>query len=235
MKNRPSTRPSRSRTPNKAGTSITPNWYDILPLMRTPAPSLLPLLRSGVQGGLLALLYLHPDQSYSLADASRRLKVSAKAVHVEANRLANAGFIEESRLGNLRLLKANSSSILFQPLAQLLALTYGPLPVLTDLLSRMDGVDNAYIYGSWARRYEGESGPIPNDVDVVVIGSVDKDDLYEMSRSASAVLGREVNAIRLSRSAWDNSTDAFITNLRSGALVGLLESTVTNSAKVSKS
>jgi hypothetical protein len=72
-------------------------------------------------------------------------------------------------------------------------------------------------------------------VDVVVIGSVDKDDLYEMSRSASAVLGREVNAIRLSRSAWDNSTDAFITNLRSGALVGLLESTVTNSAKVSKS
>ena len=162
--------------------------------MRTPAPSLLPLLRSGVQGGLLALLYLHPDQSYSLADASRRLKVSAKAVHVEANRLANAGFIEESRLGNLRLLKANSSSILFQPLAQLLALTYGPLPVLTDLLSRMDGVDNAYIYGSWARRYEGESGPIPNDVDVVVIGSVDKDDLYEMSRSASAVLGREVNA-----------------------------------------
>ncbi|MGA2876086.1 MAG: nucleotidyltransferase domain-containing protein [Nitrososphaerales archaeon] len=191
--------------------------------MRTPAPSLLPLLRSGVQGGLLALLYLHPDHSYSLADASRRLNVSAKAVHMEANRLGEAGFIEESRLGNLRLLKANTSSILFQPLAQLLALTYGPLPVLSDLLSRMDQIDDAYIYGSWARRYHGESGPIPNDVDVVVIGSIDKDDVYEMSRSASALLGREVNAVRLSRYAWDKSSDVFVSNLRTGALVDLFE------------
>jgi hypothetical protein len=40
-----------------------------------------------------------------------------------------------------------------RPLTDLLAVTYGPLPVLTDLLSEVAGVDQAYIYGSWAARY----------------------------------------------------------------------------------
>ena len=197
--------------------------------MQTTAPALLPLLRSGVQGGLLALLYLHPDKEYSLTDAARRLGVSAKAVHIEANRLGAAGYVNESRIGNIRLLRANTSSILFRPLVDLLALTYGPLPVLSDLLSGCEGVEDAYIFGSWARRYHGESGPVPSDVDVVIVGTIDKDDLYQVSRSASDILGREVNAIRVSCSAWESSTDAFISNIRSGALVDLLESTNWNS------
>jgi predicted nucleotidyltransferase len=190
--------------------------------MQTKAPALLPLLRSGVQGGLLALLYLHPDNEYSLSDAARRLGVSAKAVHIEANRLGDAGYIDESRIGNLRLLRANTSSLLFRPLADLLALTYGPLPVLSDLLLGSEGVESAYIFGSWARRYHGEPGPVPSDVDVVIVGPIDNDAVYQVGRSASEILGREVNAIRVSRAAWENSTDAFISNVRSGALVDLL-------------
>ena len=56
--------------------------------MRTPPPALLPLLRSQVQGELLALLlYLHLDGEYSLTDAAKHIGVTPRAVHAEASRL----------------------------------------------------------------------------------------------------------------------------------------------------
>jgi hypothetical protein len=74
--------------------------------MRTPAPPLLPLLRSQAQGELLALLYLNPDREFSLTDAAQRCRTSVKTIHHEANRLVEAGFVAERRLGNVRLLRA---------------------------------------------------------------------------------------------------------------------------------
>lgn len=75
-----------------------------------------------------------------------------------------------------------------RPLTDLLAVTYGPLPVLTDLLSAATGVEEAYIYGSWAARYLGEPGSVPQDVDVLAVGTA-SDDLYDAARRADSALG----------------------------------------------
>src|SRR6266566_2131123 len=54
--------------------------------MRSGPPPLLPLLRSRVQGNLLALLYLHPDRDHSLTEAAALVGASVKTVHTEASR-----------------------------------------------------------------------------------------------------------------------------------------------------
>ncbi len=63
-------------------------------------------------------------------------------------------------------------------------LTYGPVAVLGELLASVPGVAEAYVYGSWAARYRGQAGDVPRDVDVLVIGDADEDDLYEAARAA---------------------------------------------------
>lgn len=93
-----------------------------------------------------------------------------------------------------------------RPLTDLLAVTYGPLPVLTDLLSGVEGVGQAYIYGSWAARYLGEPGPVPQDVDVLAVGTASDDDLYEAARQAEVRLGREVNISGVARSTGRRQT-----------------------------
>ncbi|HET9898909.1 MAG TPA: hypothetical protein VFQ44_28630 [Streptosporangiaceae bacterium] len=75
-------------------------------------------------------------------------------------------------------------------MTDLLAVTYGPLPVLADLLAAQSGVDAAFIYGSWAARYRGEPGPLPADVDVLVAGTADRDDLDDIARAAQDRLFR---------------------------------------------
>lgn len=177
---------------------------------------LLPLLRTPLVGEVLAWLYLHPDQSWSVTDLARRLRTSPSTVSREADRLAEGELITERRRGNLRLIQANLATPLAHPLTELLALTYGPTAVLGELLADVPGVAEAYVYGSWAARYSGEIGPVPRDVDVLVIGDADEDDLFDAARAAEDRLGREVNVHRVASDTWhDAKDDPFLASVRS--------------------
>jgi len=176
---------------------------------------LLPLLRSPLVGELLAWLYLHPEERYSVTELAQRLGASQSTVSREADRLAEATLVLDERRGNLRLLRANVDTPLARPLGELLALTYGPAAVLGELLGRVDGIDGAYVYGSWAARYAGEAGPPPRDIDVLVVGAADEDDLADAARAAERRLGREVNLHRVSARAWRSGDDPFLASVRS--------------------
>jgi hypothetical protein len=191
--------------------------------MRSNAPSLLPLLRSRVQGDLLALLYLRPDREYSLTEAAARIGASVKAVHQEASRLVDAGLLVDRRVSNVRLVRAAVDTPLTRPLTDLLAVTYGPLPVLADALAIVPGIERAFIYGSWAARYQGESGPVPDDVDVLVIGTADADDLDAVAQQAQRRLGRPVNIRRVRPARWQgpDARDPFLRSVRERPLVEL--------------
>jgi hypothetical protein len=184
---------------------------------------LLPLLPSRATGALLALLYLHPDRDYSLTEAGRLIVASPKVMHTEADRLVTAGLIRETRRGRARLLRAETRGPVSRPLTDLLAVTYGPLPILTDLLSEVAGVEQAFIYGSWAARYLGEPGPVPQDVDVLAVGTASDDDLYHAARGAELRLKREVNISGVSLQYWEHPdpADSFMRHVRERPLVKL--------------
>ncbi|MCU7726437.1 MarR family transcriptional regulator [Actinoplanes sp. KI2] len=179
---------------------------------------LLPLLRSPLVGELLAWLFLHPEESYSVTELAGRLQASQSTVSREVDRLAESELVREERRGNLRLLRANPDNPLARPLGELLALTYGPAAVLGELLAAVDGIDEAYVYGSWAARYAGEEGPPPRDIDVLIVGTADEDDLNDAARAAEGQLGREVNIHRVSARAWQAGNDPFLTSVRARPL-----------------
>jgi predicted nucleotidyltransferase len=205
------------------GTLLFSMQVTILTCMENNPSWLLPLLRSRVTGALLALLYLHPDRDYSLAEAGNAIGASPKVMSTEADRLVTAGLVRETRRGRARLLRAETTGPVSRPLTDLLAVTYGPLPVLSDLLSGVDGVQAAYIYGSWAARYLGEPGPVPHDVDVLVVGAANEDYLYEIARAAEVRLGREVNISVVRPQYWEvpDPADSFMRHVRERPLVEL--------------
>ena len=174
---------------------------------------LLPILRSQTQGDLLALLFLNPEKEITISEAARTIGVSIPGLHHEAVRLIQTGFIRERREGRNRLIRAEVNSRIAPALTDLLAITYGPLPVLERELAGLKGVTAAYIYGSWAARYRGKPGAIPNDIDLLVIGTVSLDSLDHVSDRAEKVLGREVNIRRISAKEWSQGSP-FITTIK---------------------
>lgn len=186
------------------------------------SPSLLPLLRSRMQGELLALLLLHPEREYSITELAEACGVSPTAVLREVERLVGGGILSDRRVGRSRLVKARTDTPLFRPLSELMSVTFGPLPLLAEALSNLPNVREAYIYGSWAARYRGEPGPPPGDVDVLVVGSPDPDALFDLAESVSRRLGREVNVHRITPESWAGDTaDPFLTSVRERPLARL--------------
>nr|BFE84658.1 hypothetical protein GCM10020093_072590 [Planobispora longispora] len=129
--------------------------------MRDLPPLLLPLIRSNAVGELLAWLYLHPEKEYSTTDLARKTGISQPTVSREADRFIAAGLTSERRHGNLRLIRADTDTIVAKPLTDLLAVTFGPAAVLPPLLQPIPGIEEAYIYGSWAARHANQPGPLP--------------------------------------------------------------------------
>lgn len=99
--------------------------------------------------------------------------------------------------------------------------TIGPKALLEEQLRGLHGVDRALIYGSWARRYHGEPGPLPQDVDVMVIGTADVGDIRTAEDNASRTLGRDVNVSVLTPGEWDSSQTGFVAHLKSEPRVEL--------------
>ncbi|HEX6873578.1 MAG TPA: hypothetical protein VF163_20965, partial [Micromonosporaceae bacterium] len=95
---------------------------------------LYPLLRSHFQAELLTWLFLHPGQEYSVAELAQRFDVTRTRAKREVDHLLRSALILERRHGGLRLLRANPSTLIARPLAELLSVTYGPVAVLSEAL-----------------------------------------------------------------------------------------------------
>jgi predicted nucleotidyltransferase len=176
--------------------------------MQAPSPALLPLLRSRLQAELLTLVLLSPGREWSLTELASRAGASLSSAQREMARAEDAGVVSSRRLGSTRLVSA-AASPLTGPLTELLLRSFGPRQVVAEELAGLAGVEAAYLFGSWAARYAGEPGPAPADIDVLVIGQPDRDDLDEAAQRAGSRLAREVNVTIRSAPWWRAGGDGF--------------------------
>jgi AraC-like DNA-binding protein len=186
--------------------------------MRSEAPALMPIFRSQHQAALLAWLLLHPDHEYTLTELAKRLHVPLTTLQREAQRLVVAGLLQDRTLGRARLLRANLSNRAAAPLTQLLQVTFGPETVIGEEFD-LANAEQVLIYGSWADRYHGTPGPPSNDVDVLVVGSLDRADVYDAADRAQARLGMQVNPVIRTPEQWADDADSLVLQIKASPTV----------------
>ncbi|HXS62376.1 MAG TPA: winged helix-turn-helix domain-containing protein [Streptosporangiaceae bacterium] len=191
--------------------------------MRSDAPRLLPVLRSQHQADLLAVLLLHPEQEYTIADLTQRLRIPQSTVSGEVRRLADADILTVRPVGRSRLVRANASSRLVGSLTELVTLTYGPHVVIADEFADLQDVASVVIFGSWAARYQGQRGMPPDDVDVLVVGAPDRIAMYGAAERAESRLGRPVNPTVCSPDQWAQPAEPFIVEVKSRPYVTVID------------
>jgi DNA-binding transcriptional ArsR family regulator len=186
---------------------------------QTAAPPLLPVFRSRLQGELLALLLGDPSVEWTAEDLAVRTGHPRKTVYNELSRLEDAGILSVRMIGRNKLLRADARNPYFEPLARLALMSFGPPLVIREEFGGLAATGQVFIYGSWAARYSGVQGPAPRDVDVLVIGNPDRDEVYEAARRAEQRLGREVNTTIRTAGQWEAAQDGFTRQVRSSPLV----------------
>jgi predicted nucleotidyltransferase len=162
---------------------------------RRPAPPLLSMLRRQQQGEILALLLGDPDLELSLTEISQRTGAPHPSVYREVQRAEQTGLATTRKVGNTRLVRANTDSPYHNGLADVLTRAFGVPALLSETLRQVRGIDEVYVFGSWAARYEGLTAQRPvADIDVLILGAPDRDQLYAALSAAENRLGRPVQA-----------------------------------------
>lgn len=179
-------------------------------MVKTATPALLPIFRSQQQAELLALLLGDPELELSLTELSRLTGIAHPSVYREVTRAEAAGLLKSRRVGRTRLVRADVESPYYDGLAEVLTRAFGVPAVVADAIRDIDGIEEAYLFGSWAARHAGIRGVRPvGDIDLLVLGTPDRNAVYDSLHVAERRLGREIQVTIRERGWVEHGNDAF--------------------------
>ena len=178
-----------------------------------PAPQLVEVLFGAYRRQILALLLLHPDESFYVREIARLTGVPAGSLHRELKLLGDAGLLQRSVSGNQVRYQVDRGNPIQEELAGIFRKTAGLADVLRDALAPLAGKTRlAFIFGSVAQGKERSA----SDVDVLVVGSASFAAVVGALSPAGERLRRAVNPVVMTRAAFESKragADRFVARI----------------------
>ncbi len=177
--------------------------------------------RSEIRRRILGTLLLDPGARLHIREIARRVGASAGNTRRELLRLEEAGVVERTREGRQVYFRVPGGSILYRSMAEIVRETSGAREILRRRLGDLSGVESAVIFGSYAAGMT-KSG---SDVDVLIVGKPDRDELTDRLEQAGREIRRPVNEVVYTATELDERRargDAFIKSIDEGTVIQIL-------------
>jgi len=178
-------------------------------------------LRSKARQRLLAYYFTNPAARHHLRDLADQLSIDPSNLSRELRRLEREGLFRSELSGRQKYFQLNRQYPLYREIRSIVAKTIGAVPLIAQSVKPVAGIEEAYVYGSFARNQQGAA----SDIDVLVIGTPRGEALAEAVRKLERQLGREVNYTVLSRNEFEsrrNRKDAFLESVWHNKRVSLV-------------
>ena len=178
-------------------------------------------LRSKARRKLLAFYFTNPAARHHLRDLAQRLKVDPSNLSKELGRLEREGLFRAEVSGRQKYLQLNRAYPLFKEVRGIVAKTIGAVPAIAESLKKINGIDEAYLYGSFARGRQDAA----SDIDVLVIGTPRGRVLAKAVRKLERQLGREINYTVLAVKEFksrQSQKNAFLANVWHNKRISLI-------------
>jgi|ERR1700680_3178894 len=178
-------------------------------------------LRSKARRKLLAFYFTNPAARHHLRDLAQRLKVDPSNLSKELGRLEREGLFRAEVSGRQKYFQLNRAYPLFKEVRGIVAKTIGAVPAIAESLKKINGIDEAYLYGSFARGRQDAA----SDIDVLVIGTPRGRVLAKAVRKLERQLGREINYTVLAVKEFksrQSQKNAFLANVWHNKRISLI-------------
>ena len=191
----------------------------------TPRPQLVEVLFGAYRRQILGLLLLRADETFYVREIARLTGVPAGSLHRELKLLTDTGLLLRTSSGNQVRYQAARNCPIYDELAGIFRKTAGLADVLREALAPLqDKIGFAFIFGSIAQGKEMAS----SDIDLLVVGSVSFAAVVQACNACRERLGREVNPVVMTKSAFHNklkSGDRFVTRVAKEPKIGVVGDT----------
>lgn len=177
--------------------------------------------RSEIRRRIMSTVLLHPAGRLHLREIARRVGTSAGTARRELNRLEDAGVVQRTPEGRQVYYSIPAGSVLYRSMAEIIRQTSGAREILRNLLADVARIESAVIFGSYA------SGTMRanSDIDLLVVGDPDRDELTDRLEQAGRETGRSVNEVVFTAaelSARRARGDGFIKSIDEGKQINVL-------------
>ena len=103
--------------------------------------------------------------------------------------MINDGILSKERIGNMRFFWLNKDYQLYDEIKNIISKTIGVEAQLRKIVDRIDTIEVAFIFGSFASdKFNGAS-----DIDLFIIGEVNKDNFIEEITKFETQISRDIN------------------------------------------
>jgi predicted nucleotidyltransferase/DNA-binding transcriptional ArsR family regulator len=157
-------------------------------------------LRSKARQRLLAYYFTNPAARHHLRDLANRLSIDPSNLSRELRRLERDGLFRSEVSGRQKYFRLNRGYPLYGEVRGIVAKTVGAAPLIAQSIKTTEGIEEAYLYGSFARNQQDAA----SDIDVLVISTPRGEALAEAMRKLERQLGREINYTVLSRDEFES-------------------------------
>jgi predicted nucleotidyltransferase len=140
-------------------------------------------------GEILKLFFLDPEKEYYLREIGKNLGREPGVFQRNMADLLKEGILKDKRRGNLRFFRLNKKHPLYEEIKSIVSKTLGIEAQLKKLADSLKGVECAFIFGSIAKGAENSY----SDIDLMLIGNIDQDDLTTKIIKLEDDLEREIN------------------------------------------
>ncbi len=162
----------------------------------------------------------------SVTALAQRAGTSLPTALRELGRAERARMVASRRLGNTRLVRADPSNPLYNPLRELVLATYGPPAVLARELGPVARVRRLYLHGAWVAAYRGQEAADAEELELLVVGRPDRSRLAAATARAGSQLGYPVRVEVRTEEEWGEVREGLVRRVREGPHLSLLEEPV---------
>jgi predicted nucleotidyltransferase len=178
-------------------------------------------LFSSTRAELLGLFFNNPDDRFYLREIARHIGKDAAGIKRELDNLVKIGLLAKEKRGVQKYYFVNKGSPVFSEMKGLIFKTTGIQGAMKASLSRLKGVQSAFIYGSYAKGSEKED----SNINLMVIGQANITELNDMVMGLEEKLKRDIDYLVFDEQEYRKrreSKDPFIREILKGKKIFLV-------------
>ena len=170
------------------------------------------LFKSKIRRKILTCFFADENRKYYINELARLIDTSQGTCRRELNNLAGIGIFKTLRTGNLLYYSIDKKSLFYKEFRSIIGKTLGIEIRLKKSLEKIESIDFAFIFGSYAK---SKLTPA-SDIDLVIVGRIKEEKLSDTLKKEEKIISREINYHIYSKSEFKSKMEnknSFIKNI----------------------
>ena len=150
-------------------------------------------LRSSLTKKILNYFFINSHERLYVNELSRKLALDKRNLVRKIKELEAEGILRVEKRGNSKFCSINKKYPLYKEYQKIVLKTIGFENRLRELLKKIRGIKEVYIYGSYA----ADKMDMHSDIDLLVIGSHSIVELQRLINKLQREIDREINTLNM--------------------------------------